>query len=178
MDTSARIAAAAADLLYERGLAETTVDDLRDAAGVSLRTLYRHARDREGVIALALQHRHRAYMDWLDCDAPPGPGPGPVLHVIDRLEDWDPGASPRGCLFLRALAANPDSHVIAELVHRHKHATRALIAERVRAATGDAPDDLVDAVFGLHEGAVSTAPIIGGRAYDAARTAVRALLDG
>lgn len=125
---------------------------------------------------LALEHRHRAYLDWLATDPPPGPGPAPVLHAIDRLESWLGGEPPRGCLFLRSLTAHPESEAIAALVRHHKAATRSILAERVLLATPATSDELVDAVFGAHEGAIATAPILGDRAYEAARATVRALI--
>lgn len=134
-----------------RGFAEPGVAALREAAGVSLRTLYRHFPSREAMVAGALDARHAAYLAWLEEGRPDESGLTPVAHVFNRLATWMATHAPTGCLCVQALAAHPGNATIGAAVRRHKAKTRDLLAARCEAG-GYAYPALPDALFILHEG--------------------------
>ena len=163
-----------------RGFHEPGVAALREAAGVSLRTLYRHFPSREAMVVGALDARHATYRAWLDEGRPDGRGDGtgdaPVDHAFERLADWMRSHAPTGCLCAQALASHPHSEPIAKAVRHHKADTRALLAERC-ALAGYGDPDLPDALFVLHEGQTAASVTIGpDTALAATRASLRALL--
>ena len=55
--TRARIIAAAAQLIYERGVAGTTLEDVKAAAEVSGSQLYHYFADKEGLVQAVIDHQ-------------------------------------------------------------------------------------------------------------------------
>lgn len=155
-DTSARIAAAADRLFAQRGFAEPGVEAIRQAADVSIRTLYKHFPSRETMVVGALAHRHARYLAHLRGGAPDGSGERAVAHLFEKLRLWMGSDGARGCLFVQALAAHPESEAITAEVARNKREVKQEIARRLppdRAA-------LLELLFLLHEG-VSAAGSLG-----------------
>jgi len=176
------IAARLEETFAARGFAEPGVDALRQAAGVSLRTLYKYFPSREAMVLGALEHRHRTYLAALVAELPAGPGDAPIHHLVERLGAWMADRSPRGCLFVQALAAHPASGTIRAAVVRHKGETRAVIAECVRRARPGLDDEagarLTDSLLIVHEGQTALSASLGAEAATAAaRSAITALLD-
>lgn len=160
MDMSAtkiKIAEAASQLFAERGFAEPGVEAIREAAGVSIRTLYKHYPSREAMIVGALAHRHRRYLEHLRDGKPAQQGEGAVLHLFGRLKAWMESNDARGCLFVQALASHPISAAIHEEVERYKRDVRAEIAARLPRSHRS----LLPTLFLLHEGVTTAAPSIG-----------------
>jgi len=103
----ARILAAAAGLVHERGIESVSMDDVARAASVGAGTLYRRFGDRAG-LALALLDEHtRTFQDAL-ISGPPPLGPGATaaerltafgdgyLDLLERHADVLCVAAPRG----------------------------------------------------------------------------------
>ncbi len=154
-----------------RGFAAPGVAELKDAAGVSLRTLYRHFPSRDAMVIGALDHRHARYLDFLDREAPP-PGPASIAHLFGRLDDWMRENASNGCLFVNALSAHPDNTAIRDAVAGHKREIRAVMGDRA------GHPGLADRLFLLHEGATAAWSLLGTDAVRAARDAALALFDG
>ncbi len=55
--TKARIIAAADQLMYERGVAQTSLTDVRTASGTSKSQLYQHFVDKEALVREVISHR-------------------------------------------------------------------------------------------------------------------------
>lgn len=155
----------------EWGFAGLGVEALREGAGVSIRTLYKHFPSREAMIVGALEHRDRAYFEWLE--GGPTHGIDHVLHPIVRLGDWLETVSNTGCLFMNAMAEHPDSDTIATVAKSHK----ARLADEFRLRlTRVAPhrhtSGIADTLFLLHEGLTVVAQLKGSKA--ATREALQA----
>ena len=72
-ETRERIVAAAAELIFEHGVAETTLEDIRAAAGVSGSQVYHYFEDKQALVravidhqAAAVLHTQGAHLDRLD----------------------------------------------------------------------------------------------------------------
>jgi AcrR family transcriptional regulator len=155
------------DALFEQqGFAATSVDDLRDAAGVSLRTLYRRYGSREQMIVAVLRNRAEKYLAHLA-------GSGGVRQLFERTEQWmKMSHSQLGCLFLRARADHP-GHPAIEQATADYHT--ALHSRLTAAAEADGLDDAaVKELFVLHEGLIAAVPAVG---VDAAVRATRSALE-
>ncbi len=114
-----------------QGFAQPSVDDLREAAGVSLRTLYKYYPSREAMILGALEHRHDRYVHRL-LDALPADPREALDAIFERVAGWMREEASHGCLFHGAVAAVPDSAGLRELLERHKEE----VARRAAAAAG------------------------------------------
>lgn len=82
-DTSAEIAAVAAELFLRRGAAATTVADVAAAAGISTRTFHRYFPTKAEALAPALRAGLVAYLDAVAAI----PAPAPVEELVDSLVD-------------------------------------------------------------------------------------------
>lgn len=152
-----------------RGFAEPGVAALRDASGVSLRTLYRHFPSRDAMVEGALERRHARYLAMLFDDLPGEPAA--VLDaLLARIDAWMSERGARGCLFHAAVAAHPGNEALHALRARHKRE----VAARLAAALG-IPDRVPEAMV-LHEGLVHAYPLDGHAALDAARKLGRAMI--
>jgi TetR/AcrR family transcriptional repressor of nem operon len=56
--TRQRIVVAAADLMFEHGVAGTTMDDVRSAAGVSSSQIYHYFADKEALVQAVIEHQN------------------------------------------------------------------------------------------------------------------------
>jgi AcrR family transcriptional regulator len=69
-ETRERIIAAAAELVFERGVAETTLEDIRAAAGVSGSQVYHYFADKQALVRAVIDHQAEAVLAsqgaWLD----------------------------------------------------------------------------------------------------------------
>ncbi len=170
-----KIAAAANRLFSKHGFAEPGVEAIREAADVSIRTLYKHYPSKDAMIVAALAYRHEAYLVHLRRDAPSAPGLAAIEHLFQRLAAWMSGNGTRGCLFLQAFAAYPESAAINNEVERNKEGVRAEIARRVPAHN----QAIVPILFLLHEGVTAAASSVGAKAAaESAISATKELLAG
>ncbi|SEA85235.1 TetR/AcrR family transcriptional regulator [Rubrimonas cliftonensis] len=170
MDVKSTLLIAAERLFDRHGFTATGVDRLTAAAGMSSRTLYKHAGGKTALIAAVLTERDRRFMRRLDVRS--------VDALFAALEDWVRVEGARGCLFLRAHGetggATPE---IAEVVMGHKAALRARIAEIVAVDVGDGEDAaLAEQILILLEGATAAAVYRGPEAVAAARAAAGVLV--
>jgi AcrR family transcriptional regulator len=62
-ETRERIVAAAADLMFEHGVAETTLEDIRAAAGVSGSQVYHYFEDKQALVRAVIGYQTDAVLD-------------------------------------------------------------------------------------------------------------------
>lgn len=130
-DMMTRIAAGLERAFAENGFAEPSVEDLRDAAGVSLRTLYKYTPSRDEMVLAALENRHRRYMEHVFADLPEEKALA-LTAIIDRIAEWMVREASHGCLFHGAVAAAPHDARLRSLLHQHK----TEVAENAARASG------------------------------------------
>lgn len=153
------------DLFEKRGFAGTSVDELRDAAGVSLRTLYRRYGSREQMVVAVLRNRAERYLGHLA-------GAADVRELFERTSQWLQLGQPLGCLFLRARADHPDDPAVEEAVVSYHTALHSRLSAVARA--DGLPEEAVAELVVLHEGVIAAAPAVGATA---ATAAIQAALD-
>lgn len=130
-DIKSKIAAGLERAFAERGFAQPSVEDLREAAGVSLRTLYKYMPSRDEMVCAALEHRHRRYVDEIFESLPDDPEET-LPTLMDRIGHWMARETSHGCLFHAAVAAAPHDERLQELLQRHK----SEVARRASKVTG------------------------------------------
>jgi len=170
-DIQEKIAAGLEQAFASHGFAEPNVDTLRDAAGVSLRTLYKYLPSRADMVMAALEHRHRRYMEHVLDDLPADPGEARSA-LMERVGAWMQTEAAHGCLFHGAVAADPENPAVRALLTRHKHE----VAERAAAATDLVGQDV--ALLLILEGLTQSWPLHGAQAVAAAKRLAAALAAG
>ncbi len=155
-----RILSAAEELYYRKGYAAVGMDELRAAAGVSLRRLYALFPAKTDIVTAVLARKHAQWESGLS-GAVTDAGDDPrtrLLTVYGYLENWFCADDFRGCAFINAFGelggTNPE---VAEIVRTHKASFQEYMAGLV-ADTG-APAALAAQLSILAEGAQSTAAI-------------------
>ena len=155
-----QILAAADELYYRKGYAAVGMDELRTAAGVSLRRLYALFPSKTDIVAAVLARKHAEWEAGL-AGAVDDAGADPrarLLAVYGYLEDWFCTDDFRGCAFINAFGelggTNPE---VAGIVRDHKASFQAYMAGLV--VDAGAPASLAAQLSILAEGAQSTAAI-------------------
>ncbi|WP_433857444.1 TetR/AcrR family transcriptional regulator [Streptomyces kronopolitis] len=179
-EARARILDAAETLFYDRGIQSVGMDELRAAAGVSLKRLYGCFPAKQDLVEAYLRRRDdrwRTALAGYVTQRAEAPGARP-LAVFDWLHDWFSGPDFRGCAFVNSfgeLGATSDG--VARIARAHKRALRAYLTDLVRDAGSAEPDVLGVQLALLVDGAITTAAIAGEpSAARQARSAAAALL--
>jgi AcrR family transcriptional regulator len=159
----ARVLDAAEALFYERGVQAVGVDDVRTAAGVSLKRLYQLFPSKDRLVVGFLERRDARWRgrlaDFVAARAAAGADPAErILAVFDWLGEWFAEPGFRGCAWINSYGelggTSPD---VARLARAHKSAFRHYLAALV--ADAALPPDLTDELLLLAEGAMVTAGI-------------------
>ncbi|MFJ4223808.1 TetR/AcrR family transcriptional regulator [Microbacterium sp. NPDC089695] len=174
-----QILAAAEELYYRKGYAAVGMDELRAAAGVSLRRLYALFPAKTDIVKAVLERKHAEWEEGLStavADAGTDVR-ARLLAVYAYLENWFCTDDFRGCAFINAFGelggTNPE---VAEIVRAHKASFQEYMAGLVTGA--GAPASLAAQLSILAEGAQSTAAISGDPAVaKQARDAADVLID-
>ena len=169
-DTQSKIAAGLERAFAARGFAEPSVEDLRDAAGVSLRTLYKYTPSRAEMVLAALENRQQRYLALVFDDLPQAPTDA-LEAILARVGQWMETETSDGCLFHAAVAADPGSDSLRALLTRHK----AEVAAKAAAATNLAGAET--ALLLIIEGLTQTWPLRGEEAVTAAQRLARAMAE-
>lgn len=171
MDLTTKLIVAAERLFDRHGYMATGVDQLTMAAGMSSRTLYKHAGSKVHLMARVLNERDRRFMARFEVRT--------VDALFAALEDWVHVEGTRGCLFLRSRAeTGGDTPEIAEAVAAHKTAFLQRIDEVVATDLGHEAPLLAEQVLILFEGATHAAVYRGVDAVSVARSAAAVLVEG
>ena len=170
----AEVLTAAEALFYERGVQQVGMDQVRTAAGVSLKRLYQLFPSKDRLVEEYLLARDAR---WLSSVRAYALKADTVLAVFDWLANWFAEPDFRGCAFVNSFGElGGTSPAVADIARRHKEAFRQLIRDLV----GD--DELGDQITLLAEGAITMAAINGSAeaAHQAKRAAetLLSLLDG
>lgn len=171
---------AADTLFYERGIAGVGMDDVRDAAGISLRRLYGMFPGKKDLVAAWLDDRHVRWMNWFTSTVQrrTDEGVDPLLATFDALDEWVSSPIYRGCAFLNAIAETTeiDDHH-RRIVADHKRGLTVHLTALATASHPKAPEWLPDAMAVLIDGAIVQSAVFGSAApITAARHAAAALL--
>lgn len=173
-----RIVAAADELYNAKGIQAVGMDELRAAAGVSLKKLYQEFPSKSSIIMAVLERRHRSWTEGLDARVREGGTPRErLLAIFDYLAQWFDADSFRGCGFINSFAElGAVSADVAEYAREHKASFQRYVSSLAEEA--GAPASLAPQLSILAEGAQTTAAIAGtGEAAGQAREAAEVLID-
>ncbi|MFI5522710.1 TetR/AcrR family transcriptional regulator [Streptomyces platensis] len=176
-----RILDAAEQLFYDRGIQAVGMDELRAAAGVSLKRLYQCFPAKHDLVEAYLRRRdtrwRTALAEYVDAHAD-GPA-GRPLAVFDWLGEWFAEDGFRGCAFVNAygeLGATSDR--VGRVAREHKEALVGYVAGLVQGGPVGEPEALARQLVLLIDGAIAGAALMGEpAAARQARTAAAVLLE-
>lgn len=177
-DVREQIVGAADGLFYSQGIGAVGMDAVRDAAGVSLKTIYKQFPSKEQLVLGVLAHRHQLWTSGIDGAVAQADTPRDrLLAVYDHLANWFDEDDFRGCGFINAFGElGATSPAVAIAVRDHKLSFQAYIDRLVADAGG--PAELGPQLAILAEGAQTTAAISGvPDAAGVARAAALTLID-
>ncbi len=177
-DARQRVVDAADELFYARGIRAVGMDDVRTAAGVSLKRLYSLFPGKDNLVLAVLRKRHAMWTDGLTAAVGATEDPrGKLLAVYDYLAEWFAEDSFRGCGFINAFGElGPTSPEVAAYAREHKRSFQDQLAALVAEAGAD--PSLAPQLAILAEGAQTTAAIEGSPdAAGHARRAAETLID-
>ncbi len=144
-ETRQRIVAAAAELMFENGVAETTLEDIRAAAGVSGSQVYHYFEDKQALVRAVIDYQTDTVLDMQDdhlgrLDTMPG-----LRAWRDFLVDHQRRLGCRGGCPIGAIGAEvAETDAAARLVAARglrRWEGRIREAFRVMHARGDLPAD-------------------------------------
>jgi AcrR family transcriptional regulator len=158
-ETRARIVSAAADLMYSRGLIEATLEDVRDAAGVSGSQIYHYFADKQDLLLAVIDYQTEAvlqiqqpHLDRLDSIAG-------LRGWRDALVDYQlrfqcRGGCPIGTIGAEVAENNPQARLaVASGFTRWEAAIRAgLVSMHARGELAGDPDRLALALLTALQG--------------------------
>ena len=160
-DPRERVVDAADELFYARGIRAVGMDDVRTAAGVSLKRLYSLFPGKDSLVLAVLRKRHAMWTEGLTGAVEAAADPRDrLLAVYDYLAEWFAEDTFRGCGFINAFGElGPTSPEVAAYAREHKRTFQAQLARLVSDAGVDA--SLAPQLAILAEGAQTTAAIEG-----------------
>lgn len=163
MKTHQTLVATAEQLFDRHGFTATGMDRLALAAGMSCRTLYKHAGSKTALITEVLRQRDERFLAQLNVAT--------VDALFQALARWIAIEGARGCLFLRAIEETGGDIVeIAEMTRAHKARLLARIRDVVRMELGsENSEKLAAELLILLEGATAAAVYRGAEAVTTAR---------
>jgi AcrR family transcriptional regulator len=172
---------AAEALYYARGIQAVGIDEVRAAAGISLKRLYQLYPSKEHLVAAYLNARDERWRGRLaDHVARHGGSPrDQLLAVFDWLGLWFAEPDFRGCAFINAFGElGGSAPLVLAAVRRHKELFREYLLDLARGLDVPDPAGVAEQLLLLAEGAMTAAAVLPEpRAAQQAHRAAAALLD-
>lgn len=173
----AQVVNAADELFYARGIQAVGMDELRTAAGISLKRMYSLFPSKTAIVAEVLRGRTQQWNDGIHAEAAAHASPREkLLSIFDFLDHWFREDNFRGCAFINSFgelgATMPE---VAEAAQQHKRNFIDYVTELAVEAGCEPTVGLQIAL--LAEGAQTTAAITESpESAAAAKAAVKVLL--
>ncbi|HTK62645.1 MAG TPA: helix-turn-helix domain-containing protein [Pseudonocardia sp.] len=180
-----RILDAAERLFYAHGLQLVGMDQVRGAAGVSLKRLYREFPSKDQLIEAYLLRRDARWLTSLrTATAAPATPAERILAAFDWLGEWFAEPGFRGCAFTNSFGElGAESSTVAAIAAAHKAEFRSVFVDlaRLHAAehsdpVGAGDSELGEYLYLLAEGAITAAAVTGDRGSAASARAAAAVL--
>ena len=178
-----RLLDAADVLFYRRGIANTGVDDVLEAAGVSVATLYAHFGSKDGLIVASLQRRLDIWQTlWSEAVEAATTDEDRLLAIFGALHLYRERHLPaRWCAFLATATEFPEaSHPAHDLILADTRLLLERLEELSEPLAGGDADQLAEQVLLAYNGTLTAFlrehpadPVRAGKKL--AATAIRAL---
>ena len=152
-----RILEVADRLFYAEGVRATGTEKIMSTSDVAKATFYRHFESKDALVLAYLEHRDRAFWEYLLSPAPPAD----VREALARIERLVNLPEVTSCPFLRIASEYPETtHPTHRRVIEHKDKLRDYLAELLRPYPFDR-DAAAARILGVIDGALSTRMVYG-----------------
>jgi AcrR family transcriptional regulator len=176
-----RLLDVATDLFYRHGIRAVGVDEIAERSGVAKRSLYRHFRKKDDLIAAVIRRRDQRWRNefFAAVRASSTSPKARILAAFDLLGETCRSKGFRGCPFINAAIELADArHAGHAAVAENKRATHAFFVELLRDAGVASPDAVGDEFMLLFNGALVNCALESDdtpsrRAKEAARRLIR-----
>lgn len=120
--SQAAVLEAADTLFYARGIQSVGMDELREAAGISLKRMYALFPSKASIVSGVLEGRMTMWNDGILAVASEFDSPRQkLLSVFDFLDAWFREDNFRGCAFINSFGElGSTMPAVAEAAHKHK----------------------------------------------------------
>ncbi|OZC49995.1 TetR/AcrR family transcriptional regulator [Rhodococcoides fascians] len=158
-DARSAVLVAADELFYTRGVQAVGMDELRTAAGISLKRMYSLFPSKSDIVAAVLAGRTAVWNERILMEASKHDSPrDKVLSIFDFLDAWFREDNFRGCAFINSFGElGATMPAVADAAHRHKREFVEYVTDL--AVEAGCPQDLGLQIALLAEGAQTTAAI-------------------
>lgn len=121
-NTRESVLRAADELFYSRGVQAVGMDELRAAAGISLKRMYALFPSKADIVAEVLAGRTAVWNERIRAEADKYDSPrSKVLSIFDFLDGWFREDNFRGCAFINSFGElGATMPAVADAAHRHK----------------------------------------------------------
>ncbi|AXR07623.1 TetR/AcrR family transcriptional regulator [Salinimonas sediminis] len=169
MDIKNKILCVAERVFDQEGFNATGMGRLIRETGLSSRTVYKHVRSKNALMALVLKERQQRFFKSMDFST--------LETLFDALHAWSAKDGMRGCLYFRVGAETsgniPEIHTAVEAYHIQL--VKAL-TDLIHREAGQPDELMTEQLLVLFEGAVTASTYRGATAIEAARLSARRLL--
>lgn len=156
--TKARILEAATKLFYANGIRAIGVDTIAAEAGITKRTLYRHFKSKDILIAACLEARHEPLLGALmrSVSQVEGGLEAQIEGLFAAIASQAENKAWHGCPFARAVSEfrRSNSDYISDIAAKHKHAFEQWLEDHFAESAVCEPQLLARQVMVLVDGAI------------------------
>lgn len=152
-------------LIYADGIGATGMDRIVKSSGVARKTIYRHFKTKDELVAEALRKRDERWMRWFIAESEKGDTPaGKLLATFDALEQWFFTPDFRGCAFINAAGEIGDpADPIRAVSKLHKVRLHDYLLQLAKEYGAADPEELAYEFLVLIDGAITVALVMNDR---------------
>lgn len=152
-------------LIYAGGIGATGMDQIVKVSGVARKTIYRHFKTKDELVAEALRKRDERWMNWFITESEKGgTPPGKLLATFDALEQWFFTPDFRGCAFINAAGEIGDpADPIRAVSKLHKVKLHDYLLQLTKEYGVADPEELAYEFLMLIDGAITVALVMNDR---------------
>lgn len=157
-----RLIEAGRRLFCREGIHATGITRLLEEAGVSRKTLYERFGSKEQLVRAVLEREGALWRRWFlqELQHIPGGAEAQLRGVFDVLARWFAAEDFFGCVFVNAVAEHDKlAAPVADLALAHRNQTNGILLKLAVEAGLEAPEDVVEKLSLLIDGAIVTAMI-------------------
>ena len=157
-----RLIEAGRRLFCREGIHATGITRILDEAGVSRKTLYERFGSKDHLVRAVLVREGALWRRWFvqELQRIPGGAEAQLLGVFDVLACWFSTKEFFGCVFINAVAEHDKlSAPLADLALVHRNQTNGILLKLAVEADLEAPEDMVEKLSLLIDGAIVTAMV-------------------
>jgi AcrR family transcriptional regulator len=173
--TRKQIVEAAYRLLYQRGFARVSIDDIAAAAGITKRSVYNHFESKDDLVRAVLEEQQAQALAMFETwGRQSASSPGAFLHnLFVQLRSWaeSPGWRGSGYTRLTMELADLPGHPARKAAHKHKSAVEEWLAARLAGLGAGNSRQLARETVLLTEGCLSLMLIHNDTSYASAAAA-------